>query len=121
VPPTNHTLEPPQNTHCYSSCARVPSSRLIHIISSVLLITAPVKIPLRMFSSLLVVLAVVFVCGVNAAYNASSGICGYQATCTAGGRAGVCVSIGSGCCNGGAVTAGLCPGKYSLVIFLGSQ
>jgi hypothetical protein len=38
------------------------------------------------------------------------GMCGYSATCSAGGRSGVCVSIGSGCCNGGTATAGLCPG-----------
>lgn len=38
------------------------------------------------------------------------GICGYQATCSAGGHSGVCVSIGAGCCNGGSVTSGLCPG-----------
>jgi hypothetical protein len=50
------------------------------------------------------------------AVNASTGLCGYQATCTAGGRAGVCVSIGSGCCGGGTVTAGLCPGKQIFLI-----
>lgn len=38
-------------------------------------------------------------------------MCGYSDTCSAGGYNGVCVSIGSGCCNGGTVTSGLCPGK----------
>jgi len=43
--------------------------------------------------------------------NSTLGICGYDATCSAGGYAGVCVSIGGGCCPGGTVTSGLCPGK----------
>ena len=42
--------------------------------------------------------------------NSTLGICGYEATCSAGGYAGVCVSIGGGCCPGGTVTSGLCPG-----------
>jgi hypothetical protein len=37
-------------------------------------------------------------------------MCDYAATCSAGGYGGVCVSIGGGCCSGGTVTSGLCPG-----------
>ena len=39
------------------------------------------------------------------------GICSYSATCSAGGYEGVCVSVSSGCCSGGTVTSGLCPGN----------
>jgi len=49
--------------------------------------------------------------------NATSGsTCAYTATCTAGGYSGICtdVSTGSGCCNGGTATAGLCPGSSSI-------
>ncbi len=45
--------------------------------------------------------------------SAALGICGYEASCSAGGLSGACVSIGSGCCPGGSVTAGLCPGNLS--------
>lgn len=41
-----------------------------------------------------------------------AGICGYEATCSAGGLSGTCVSISAGCCPGGTVTSGLCPGTY---------
>ena len=41
-------------------------------------------------------------------------ICGYEATCSAGGYTGASVCISAGCCNGGSVTGGLCPGIYSL-------
>ena len=37
-------------------------------------------------------------------------ICPYKATCNAEGLDGACVSISSGCCSGGKVTSGLCPG-----------
>lgn len=47
----------------------------------------------------------------NVAGNSTLGICGYSATCSAGGTNGVCVSVGSGCCNGGTATSGLCPGN----------
>ena len=43
------------------------------------------------------------------------GLCGYEATCSAGGYEGVCVSISSGCCSGGTVTSGLCPGLEHLI------
>lgn len=45
------------------------------------------------------------------------GMCGYEATCNAGGYGGVCVSIGSGCCGGGTVTSGLCPGIFMCFYF----
>lgn len=47
---------------------------------------------------------------VDVASNSTLGICGYSATCSAGGYEGACVSIGAGCCSGGTVTSGLCPG-----------
>jgi len=42
--------------------------------------------------------------------------CSYQATCNAQGYTGVCVDVssGSGCCNGGTATAGLCPGASNI-------
>eukprot|EP01032_Pedospumella_encystans_P009432 gene9432-11099_t len=46
--------------------------------------------------------------------NSTLGICGYEDTCSAGGYAGVCVSIGGGCCPGGTVTSGLCPGSSDI-------
>jgi hypothetical protein len=39
-----------------------------------------------------------------------AGLCDYAATCSAGGLSGACVSINAGCCPGGTVTSGLCPG-----------
>jgi hypothetical protein len=42
--------------------------------------------------------------------NVTTKMCGYEDTCNAGGLDGVCVSVGSGCCDGGTVTSGLCPG-----------
>lgn len=42
------------------------------------------------------------------------GICSYSATCNAGGKEGVCVSISSGCCSGGTDTSGLCPGSSDI-------
>lgn len=40
-------------------------------------------------------------------------MCDYVASCTAGGVAGACVSIGSGCCQG-TVTSNLCPGSSDI-------
>ena len=37
-------------------------------------------------------------------------LCPFKATCNAGGLDGACVSISAGCCSGGQVTSGLCPG-----------
>ncbi len=48
---------------------------------------------------------------INVASN-STGVCGYEANCATGGYDGACVSIGNGCCPGGSVTAGLCPGIF---------
>lgn len=47
-------------------------------------------------------------------FNATSSLCDYEATCSAGGLSGVCVSISSGCCSGGTATAGLCPGSSDI-------
>ena len=71
----------------------------------------------------LVVLAIVFLAvskaeNVELTGNSTLGVCGYSATCTAGGKSGVCVSIGSGCCNGGTATSGLCPGNIQILINL---
>jgi len=59
----------------------------------------------------LVAFCAAFAQGQKVEGNSTLGICGYSATCSAGGKSGVCVSIGSGCCPGGGVTAGLCPGR----------
>ena len=67
----------------------------------------------------IIVLAAIYLRGEAKDYDFSSnssadlGICGYSATCSAGGYTGACVSIGAGCCNGGGVTSGLCPGKFN--------
>lgn len=49
-------------------------------------------------------------------FNSSSivGMCPYKATCNDGHLDGACVSISSGCCGGGTVTAGLCPGDADI-------
>lgn len=46
--------------------------------------------------------------------NETLGECGYEATCSASGYDGVCVSISAGCCDGGTVTSGLCPGSSDI-------
>jgi hypothetical protein len=51
----------------------------------------------------------------DVAANSTLGMCDYSDTCSAGGYTGACVSISSGCCNGGGVTSGLCPGKLMFV------
>eukprot|EP01036_Dinobryon_divergens_P023120 gene23120-31437_t len=43
--------------------------------------------------------------------SSDTGICSYSASCSNGGYEGVCVSISSGCCDGGTVASGLCPGS----------
>lgn len=42
-----------------------------------------------------------------------NGLCSYEATCTAGGVEGVCVSISAGCCSG-STTSNLCPGSSDI-------
>lgn len=42
------------------------------------------------------------------------GICDYQATCSVGGTEGACVSASGGCCPGGTLTQGLCPGSADI-------
>jgi hypothetical protein len=74
----------------------------------------------QFLSVLVLCIAVAFGQQSDVANNSSSklGICSYSATCSAGGYDGVCVSIGGGCCSGGTVTSGLCPGRSDFVCCL---
>lgn len=67
----------------------------------------------RFFALIAIVVAFCNAQSVDVASNSTLGICGYSATCSAGGYEGACVSIGAGCCNGGTVTSGLCPGEFT--------
>lgn len=46
--------------------------------------------------------------------NYTEGMCSYEATCSADGISGVCVSVSSGCCGSGTITSGLCPGSSDI-------
>eukprot|EP01034_Spumella_vulgaris_P033339 gene33339-41139_t len=41
-------------------------------------------------------------------------LCGYEASCSAGGYSGACVSVSGGCCSSGITTSGLCPGSSDI-------
>jgi len=68
----------------------------------------------RFLTTLFVLLAASVNADVELTGNSTLGICGYSASCSTGGYSGACVSIGGGCCPGGTVTAGLCPGSSDI-------